>query len=140
MGFGFSVRIAIECNLNEAIEANEDDSLNYAVLTPQEVLLRSSRPDVLLLDVRTPREYVCHRIPGSQLMPVQELSGGFERLDPRHPTICVCEHGIRSETAAAFLAAQGFREVYTMRGGIVQWPGPLLRGPFTDEFTPCEEK
>jgi rhodanese-related sulfurtransferase len=140
VSLGFSVRIAIECNLHDAIESNEEDSSHYAVLSPKDVMDRAETSDVLLLDVRTPREHVCHRIPNALLVPVQELAVRLPELDPMRPTICVCEHGIRSETAAAYLAANGFAEVATMRGGIIQWPGTLIRGPFDSEFRPCEEK
>jgi rhodanese-related sulfurtransferase len=49
-------------------------------------------------------------------------------LDPQRHTLCVCEHGVRSEAAAAFLAGQGFARVATMRGGMACWPGPVERG------------
>jgi len=102
----------------------------YKIVSPAHVAaLLPHKGDVLLLDVRTPREWDCHRIPGAVLLPVQELAARFGELDPAHPIICICEHGIRSENAAEFLAHHGFSDVSTMRGGLVRWHGPLLRGP-----------
>jgi rhodanese-related sulfurtransferase len=106
----------------------KDDFCYYKEVTPQEVAELPADTGVLLLDVRTPREYRCHRIPGVVLIPVQELSSRYQELDPERPTICICEHGIRSETAAEFLAHHDFADVATMRGGMVQWPGPLEKG------------
>ena len=94
----------------------------YAVVTPNAVKeARSTDDAVLLLDVRTPAEYHSHRIPGARLLPVQELAARWRELDPATHTICICEHGIRSEAAADFLARQGFARVATMRGGMVRW-------------------
>ncbi len=101
----------------------------YRVVTPAEVAEAASGGDApLLLDVRTPGEYRSHRIPGAVLIPVDELSRRYQELDPDRPTVCVCEHGVRSEAAAAFLARQDFADVSTMRGGMARWDGPVERG------------
>jgi rhodanese-related sulfurtransferase len=102
-----------------------EDESEYRIITPDEVASLSLESDVLVLDVRTPREYTQYHIPGSLLIPVQELAVRWRELDPERPTICVCEHGVRSETAAEFLAEQDFADVATMRGGLVRWAGPL---------------
>ena len=103
----------------------EDECSEYRIVTPDEVASLPPESDVLVLDVRTPREFTQYHIPGSLLIPVQELAARWQELDPDRPTICVCEHGIRSETAAEFLAARDFAHVATMRGGLVRWEGPL---------------
>ncbi|HVK05598.1 MAG TPA: rhodanese-like domain-containing protein [Armatimonadaceae bacterium] len=103
--------------------------MEYKDLTPEEVeeTLRAD-PAVFLLDVRTPREYVCHRIPGAVLIPIQELSCRLPELDPARPTICICEHGVRSEAAAELLIHHDFADVANMRGGMVRWRGERERG------------
>jgi len=101
----------------------ETTAHGYMVVTPDEVdaLQKAAVGCLLLLDVRTPAEYRSHRIPGARLFPVQELAARWRELDPGTHTICICEHGIRSEAAADFLARQGFARVATMRGGMVRW-------------------
>jgi rhodanese-related sulfurtransferase len=91
-------------------------------------LLRERQGQVCLLDVRTPKEHKSHRIPGSVLVPVQDLGGRVVELDPAQPTLVYCEHGVRSRAAAAFLRQRGFREVFHLRGGIVTWDGPFEAG------------
>ncbi len=101
----------------------------YAVVTPDAVnSARETSDPLLLLDVRTPAEYQSHRMPGARLLPIQELAARWRELDPNAYTICICEHGIRSEAAADFLFQQGFVRVATMRGGMVRWRGPVERG------------
>jgi len=108
----------------------DNNPFRYRVVTPEEVAKAASTAEgaPLLLDVRTPGEYRSHHIPGALLIPVDELNRRYQELDPDRPTVCICEHGIRSEAAAAFLARQDFADVATMRGGMVRWPGPVERG------------
>jgi rhodanese-related sulfurtransferase len=106
----------------------KDVCIEFGVVTPGEVAERLAKTEVVLLDVRTPREYAQYRIPGAVLMPVQEIAERWQELDPQRPTICICEHGIRSETAAEFLAERDFAEVATMCGGMVRWTGSVERG------------
>lgn len=40
-----------------------------------------------LVDVRQPKEYEEGHLPGAQLIPVGELSGRLDNLDPSKPTI-----------------------------------------------------
>ncbi len=43
--------------------------------------------EVNLVDVRQPSEYESSHIPGSKLIPLPELSGRMDELDPKKPTI-----------------------------------------------------
>ena len=77
--------------------------------------------EVFILDVRTQEEYDAGYIRGSTLIPVQELK---ERLDevPKDKKILVyCRTGRRSTQASEILADNGFKEIYNMKGGIVDW-------------------
>lgn len=82
-----------------------------------------------LVDVRQGWEYVRYHIPGALLLPTDEFAARFEaELDPADEIICVCEHGVRSEGAARFLAAQGYTNVATMPGGMAEYDGPVEKG------------
>lgn len=43
--------------------------------------------EVNILDVRQSSEYESGHIPGSKLIPLPELSGRMDELDPKKPTI-----------------------------------------------------
>lgn len=93
---------------------------------PQEVraFLSSTTPgDVNLVDVREPSEYEEGHLPGAQLIPVKELRDRLSELDPSKPTITYCAAGVRSRAAAAILMRSGFKEVWSMEGGIRAWSG-----------------
>jgi glyoxylase-like metal-dependent hydrolase (beta-lactamase superfamily II) len=95
-------------------------------LSPGEVYARlKTDPAPLLLDVREPDEYTGElgHIPGSQLIPLQELSQRVGELNAYRdtPIIVVCRAGVRSTTAAAMLTGLGFPQVSNLKGGMLDW-------------------
>ncbi len=82
----------------------------------------------LVLDVRTPEEFKQAHIPGSKLLPVQQLPAKLNELASYtdEPVVVYCASGARSGQAARFLAKNGFNEVYDM-GGIFSWPYKVVR-------------
>ncbi len=81
-----------------------------------------------LVDVRRPDEYRGGHLPGSRLIPLDELPDRIGELDPRKPTIVYCASGARSRAAVSILARAGFGEVYDMEGGIRAWRGGVADG------------
>ncbi|XVX21281.1 ThiF family adenylyltransferase [Actinomycetota bacterium] len=77
------------------------------------------RDDFLLVDVRSPAEHEVVSIPGSVLVPVDEVEGGWEPRDGI-PLIVHCASGVRSARAATALRSRG-REVTDVAGGIEAW-------------------
>lgn len=76
--------------------------------------------DVLLIDVRTPKEYAEGHIYGAQNIDVN-AEDFAERIKNIEGKVAVyCRGGKRSLKAAEMLAAQGCT-VYNLRGGILAW-------------------
>lgn len=88
-----------------------------------------SNPNAILLDVRTVEENREKRIPGSTLIPIQELPNRLGELpkDPNRPILVYCRSGNRSAQAAAILSKAGFPAVYDF-GGIIDWPYETEQG------------
>jgi rhodanese-related sulfurtransferase len=103
----------------------------YRTVDPAEAERLVAGRSVRVLDVRTPPEFENHgHIPGSILFPVQLIASAPAGLrDEEEPLLVVCEHGVRSEHAAAFLALAGYRQVSNMAGGMAAWTGPRDHGP-----------
>ena len=82
-------------------------------------------PAPLVLDVREPEEYTGElgHIPGSQLIPLKELSQRVSELNAYMdtPIIVVCRAGVRSTTAAAMLTGMGFLQVSNLKRGMLDW-------------------
>lgn len=81
-----------------------------------------------LVDVRQPGEYERGHLPGAQLIPVKTLDERLSELDPDKLTITYCAAGVRSRAAASVLNNAGFKEVYSMSGGINAWDGLVAEG------------
>ena len=79
--------------------------------------------DVQLLDIRTPEEYKSGYIEGYGNM--DYLSDTFkvemETLDKSKPIVIYCRSGGRSGRCATLMLEIGFKEIYDLEGGIIQW-------------------
>jgi rhodanese-related sulfurtransferase len=82
----------------------------------------SSEHPPLLLDVREPWEYRTAGIPGSTLIPMNEIPArAHQELDEEAPILVLCQHGARSLSVAAWLRQQGFDKAQSVSGGIDAW-------------------
>lgn len=94
--------------------------------TPRELARRLAAGERwVLLDVREPFECAIASLPGSTFVPLGELARRVVELEPEAATVCICHHGLRSARAAAWLSAQGFRQVANLSGGIDRWAEEL---------------
>lgn len=87
--------------------------------------------DFLILDVRMTEEYIEGHIEGAELIPVSDLESRLNELPEDKPIIVYCRSGKRSKTAANILIENGFKEIYDMGGGILDWQEnsfPLVMG------------
>ena len=78
------------------------------------------------LDVRYEEEYDESYIPGSVLIPLQELRKRFTELDPEVPYIAYCKGGKRSAVASLLLTQRGL-EAVSLTGGISEWPYEVVK-------------
>jgi rhodanese-related sulfurtransferase len=76
----------------------------------------------LLLDVREPWEYQTAHIPGSTLIPMDQIPArAFNELDEEQPIVVMCHHGARSLSVANWLRQKGFEKAQSVKGGIDLW-------------------
>src|SRR5215472_13369327 len=78
---------------------------------------------VCLVDVRQPWEHETAALPGSLLVPLDQLTLRAEDIRPAKgvPVVVYCHHGIRSQSAAVLLEHLGFPDVVSLTGGIDAW-------------------
>jgi rhodanese-related sulfurtransferase len=80
-------------------------------------------PSAVLLDVRTAEEYAEGHL--AQARNVDYKRHDFRqqvgKLDKSKPYFVYCKAGVRSEKAADIMKELGFRQVYTLDGGIDEW-------------------
>jgi sulfur dioxygenase len=86
--------------------------------------LRQANPACVILDVRTVEEFrFLGHIPEARLLPLHELPARVDSLDKNVLTVVVCQHGVRSAQAAAFLIQHGFSDVFSLADGMAEWTG-----------------
>lgn len=72
-----------------------------------------------IVDVRSQQEVDTFRFPDITHIPVDELRGRLDELDPSQPTITVCHTGMRAYVAARILQQSGFENVHNLTGGML---------------------
>ena len=74
-----------------------------------------------LVDIRNPGEVALGVIDGATTIPVGQLPGRLDELDPAAPTVVYCAGGYRSSVAASLLREAGFSDVSDIVGGYGAW-------------------
>ena len=82
----------------------------------------STTDDAVLLDVRTPDEYAAGHIPGSLLIPFDEIKVKSDQLPQNKNTeiVVYCRSGRRSAIAADTLISLGYAKIYDL-GAVSSW-------------------
>ena len=76
-----------------------------------------------ILDVREVNEFEgpLGRIPGSKLIPLNQLVARYDELDSNAPIVAVCRSGARSAQAILHLQELGFTHLANLSGGMLRW-------------------
>jgi rhodanese-related sulfurtransferase len=91
---------------------------------PEELAQKLRRGErIWLLDVRHEWEHQLARLPDQAVIPVHELPGRLDQIQPGKGAqiVCYCHHGVRSLSAAAILREAGFDGALSLAGGIDLW-------------------
>ena len=75
----------------------------------------------VFVDVREPEEFASGRVPGSTLIPLGELAQRSKELPKDARIVTVCRSGNRSLYAVDILTQQGWSDVKSMAGGMIEW-------------------
>lgn len=80
-----------------------------------------------LVDVREQEEFEIARIENAELLPLSDFQNWIETLNPTEEIVFMCHHGVRSAQVCAFLARNGFENVWNLSGGIDAWSAEVDR-------------
>ena len=104
------------------------------VIPPAELAeLLSERPELRILDVRTPGEYESVHIRGAYNVPLDTLGehGPDIRAHVDEPVVLVCQSGQRARKAEEALKTAGMPNLHVLDGGVNGWVAaglPVQRG------------
>ena len=88
--------------------------------------------DFVILDVRTPEEYSEGHIEGSINIDyyADDFENSLDELDKEKTYLVYCRSGRRSASARDIMSELGFKNIYNMSGGILDWQSadyPVVR-------------
>lgn len=100
-------------------------NIKYKNLTAGQFQELLNDSNIQLVDVRTADEFAEGHIAGSLNMDVKDEKGFplavDEQLDKEKPVAVYCRSGRRSRQAADLLTQKGFKKVYNLDKGILNW-------------------
>ena len=82
-----------------------------------------NRQNAVLLDVREPKEFEGGRLPAAIHIPLSQLAARANELAKlaARPVVAYCGTGRTSRMAGGALAKAGFKEIYSLQGGLAAW-------------------
>ena len=91
-------------------------------------------PLFILLDVRTPEEFSENRIKGAVNIDIRgtEFKEKVDKLNREGAYLVYCRGGVRSARAMGLMKEWGFKQVFNLAGGLMNWEReklPLESGP-----------
>ncbi|MGL5152932.1 MAG: rhodanese-like domain-containing protein [Clostridium sp.] len=89
--------------------------------------LIKSIDDLLIIDVRRFSEYKEGKIRNSINIPVEEIEFELDNIEEYKdkPVLVYCKVGHKSSIACEELKNEGFKKLYNLRGGILDFKGEL---------------
>lgn len=85
-----------------------------------------------MLDVRQPDEWAAGHMPGSKLIPLDELESRLAEVPRDQEIVVVCHSGNRSKQGRDILVQAGYTQVASLSGGLSAWEAagrPTVPGP-----------
>ncbi|MFO7594376.1 MAG: rhodanese-like domain-containing protein [Pseudomonadota bacterium] len=96
---------------------------NIKEIDPKELLewIGDDARKFRIIDVREPVEIAQGSIPGAEPIPMSSLGNRLSEIDQDEQIVFICRSGARSGQVVAYLAQNGFDNVYNLRGGVIGW-------------------
>jgi len=89
--------------------------------TPDEVAGAFFRGEIVLIDVRTPQEYVFEHIAGALLLPMPYFKAQYLPLQADKQLVLYCGEGLQSEHCAKVMLSGGSGVAAQLAGGFKAW-------------------
>ncbi len=122
----------VGCSSNASSQSGQGQSAQAEVvqIDATEFTKMSTDSNTIIIDVRTPGEVASGYIPGTKYF--IDINGSsfetqIEALDTNKTYLVYCRSGARSGRAADFMVSNGFKKVYNLQGGIMNWPGEIKK-------------
>lgn len=112
----FSVAVTLGCQAQQKEDAK--------VISPEEAkVAMAAEEELILIDVRTRKEFEAGNIPGANNIDFfdDKFLEQMRQYDKEKPIYLYCRSGNRSSKAAKQLQELGFKKIYDIEGGFLNW-------------------
>ncbi len=92
--------------------------LGIKQLSPKEF---EQKKGMMLLDIRTDKEYEQGHIPGAVHVPLADIGDRVKKLKKDKDLVVYCDNGNRSIWAIKRLMGMGYKNLYNLKGGYNAW-------------------
>jgi rhodanese-related sulfurtransferase/DNA-binding transcriptional ArsR family regulator len=125
VGLALALRLTAEQHLAEVDRVVGDffgDRNGFEPVTPDELALRMTNGEVVVLDVRPQQEYAAGHIAGARSMPVSDMSNRLDELrgDKEYIAYCRGPYCVYADEAVAMLRANGLT-AQRLTDGYPEW-------------------
>ncbi len=112
-----------------APEAAREDGETLPTINASQLAERLPKNGLIIVDVRGKSEYEARHIAGAKHIPLGHLPRRMSELPKDHTLIMQCASGYRSQIAASYLRAHGFKDVATLNDNVQAWSQALPTEP-----------
>lgn len=108
-------------------------------ISPSEAITLFRTGDAFFVDVRTEKEFLKRAIPGSPLLPLEQIEreGALDAGFSGKPIVFFCRSGNRTRDKAELLAKSVRGKAYQLDGGILAWEQAGFPVWSPRELLPC---
>jgi rhodanese-related sulfurtransferase len=105
------------------LAAESQAAPEIAMISQEALLERQQRSDasLLVLDVRTPGEYVSGHVPGAVNIPHDEVAARLAEVPKDKDVVVYCRSGRRTNLALNLLAENGYTRLGHLEGDMLAW-------------------
>jgi rhodanese-related sulfurtransferase len=83
--------------------------------------MRTSKPDLILLDVRTAREFADGHIEGAINIPHNNIRKIMQTVEKDDTVVLYCRSGRRVGLVTEFLEQRGYKNLHHLDGSMLKW-------------------
>ena len=97
--------------------------MNFTRISVEEAveLIRDNPETAQIVDIRDDQSFETKHIDSAVHLHNSNLPEFLDQADLEAPLLVYCYHGHMSQSAAAFLAEHGFKQVFSIDGGFEAW-------------------
>ncbi len=119
----YKIKLLIIMGFFSSLFGMQAQSSHIKVLSVSEFKEQLNTEKVVLVDVRTPKEFQQGNIKSSKNIDFYDpkFTANFAEYNKEKPIYIYCHSGGRSNKAAQKLEALGFKEIYDLKGGFSAW-------------------